>query len=135
VPRYGKTVALSPHDCRRLLDAPQGKPELQTPVDRRDRALLAVLAYSGCRVGELVRLRVRDFKTSGEHRILTITGKGGKERTTPLHLEAVEGSQTRQGRSQETQEAALHRGNPPADDGERPDKSAPRYRRRLRRSR
>ena len=30
------------------------------------------------------------FKTSGEHRILNITGKGGKERTTPLHLEAVE---------------------------------------------
>ena len=52
--------------------------------------MLAVLAYSGCRVGELVRLRVRDYKTSGEHRILNITGKGGKERTTPLHLEAVE---------------------------------------------
>ena len=52
--------------------------------------MLAVLAYSGCRVGELVGLRVRDYKTSGEHRILNITGKGGKERTTPLHLEAVE---------------------------------------------
>ena len=53
-------------------------------------AMLAVLAYSGCRVSELVGLRVRDFKTSGEHRILNVTGKGGKERTTPLHLEAVE---------------------------------------------
>jgi integrase len=52
--------------------------------------MLAVLAYSGCRVGELVRLKIRDYKTSGEHRILNITGKGGKERTTPLHLEAVE---------------------------------------------
>jgi integrase len=52
--------------------------------------LLAVLAYSGCRVGELVRLRVREYKQSGEHRILNVTGKGGKERTTPLHLEAVE---------------------------------------------
>ena len=52
--------------------------------------MLAVLAYSGCRVGELVAPPVRDYKTSGEHRILNITGKGGKERTTPLHLEAVE---------------------------------------------
>ena len=52
--------------------------------------MLAVLAYSGCRVGELVRLRVRDFNTNGEHRVLNITGKGSKERTTPLHLEAVE---------------------------------------------
>jgi integrase/recombinase XerD len=90
VSRDGKTVGLSPHDCRRLLNAPEEKPELQTPVDVRDRAMLAVLAYSGCRVGELVRLCVRDFKTSGEHRILNVTGKGGKERTTPLHLEAVE---------------------------------------------
>jgi integrase/recombinase XerD len=90
VPRDGKTVALSPHDCRRLLNAPDDQPVRQTPVDIRDRALLAVLAYSGCRVGELVRLRVRDYKTSGEHRILGVTGKGGKERTTPLHLEAVE---------------------------------------------
>ena len=49
--------------------------------------MLAVLAYSDCRVGGLVRLCVRDFKTSGEHRILNVTGK---ERTTPLHLEAVE---------------------------------------------
>lgn len=90
VPRDGKTVGLSPHDCRRLLNAPEGKPETQTPVDCRDRAMLAVLAYSGCRVGELVRLRIRDYKTSGEHRILNVTGKGGKERTTPIHLEAVE---------------------------------------------
>jgi integrase/recombinase XerD len=90
VSRDGKTVALSPADCRRLLDAPKGNPETSTPVALRDRAMLAVLAYSGCRVGELVRLRVRDYKTSGEHRILNITGKGGKERTTPLHLEAVE---------------------------------------------
>jgi integrase/recombinase XerD len=92
VSRDGKTVALSPTDCRRLLDAPAvvdsaGEP---IPVGLRDRAMLAVLAYSGCRVGELARLRVRDYKTSGEHRILNITGKGGKERTTPLHLEAVE---------------------------------------------
>jgi integrase/recombinase XerD len=90
VPRDGKTVALSPHDCRRLLEGPEGRPGLATPVDIRDRALLAVLAYSGCRVGELVRLRVRDYQQCGEHRILNVTGTGGKERTTPLHREAVE---------------------------------------------
>ena len=93
VPRDGKTVGLSPHDCRRLLEAPQVEDlerKIAIPAGIRDRAMLAVLAYSGCRVSELVGLRVRDFKTSGEHRILNITGKGGKERTTPLHLEAVE---------------------------------------------
>lgn len=86
VPRDGKTVGLSPADCRRLLEAPK----TDTPVGLRDRALLGVLAFTGCRVGELVRLRVKDYKTHGEHRVLAIQGKGGKERTTPLHLEAVE---------------------------------------------
>jgi integrase/recombinase XerD len=86
VPRDGKTVGLSPRDCRRLLDAP----DQQSPVGIRDRAILGVLAYSACRVGELVQLSVGDFKTTGEHRVLLICGKGGKERTVPLHLEAVE---------------------------------------------
>jgi len=45
---------------------------------------------SGCRVGELVKLKVRDFRTNGEHRVLNVTGKGNKEGTTPLHPEAVE---------------------------------------------
>jgi integrase/recombinase XerD len=86
VPRDGKTVGLSPKDCRRLLDAP----DPTTPVGLRDRAILSTLAYSACRVGELLRLRVEDFKTSGEHRVLALYGKGGKERTVPLHVEAVE---------------------------------------------
>jgi integrase/recombinase XerD len=86
VPRDGKTVGLSPRDCRRLLDAP----DPTTPVGLRDRAILATLAYSACRVGESVRLKVEDFKTSGEHRVLALYGKGGKERAVPLHVEAVE---------------------------------------------
>ena len=86
VPRDGKTVGLAPQDCRRLLEAP----DLDTPVGLRDRAILGVLAYSACRVGELARLRVRDFKESGGHKILELFGKGGKERRVPLHPEAVE---------------------------------------------
>ena len=40
VPRDGKTVGLSPDDCRRLLDASAA----ETLVGLRDRALLGVLA-------------------------------------------------------------------------------------------
>jgi integrase/recombinase XerD len=86
VPRDGKTVGLTPEDCRRLLDAP--RPD--TPEGIRDRALLGVLAYAGCRVGELCRLRVMDYKTSGGHRVLEVRGKGGKEWRVPRHLEAFE---------------------------------------------
>jgi integrase/recombinase XerD len=92
VPRDGKMVALAPFDCRRLLDAPaiedDGKQII--PAGIRDRAMFAVLAFAGCRVDELVRLKVRDYRTNGEHRILDITGKGNKERATPLHIEAAE---------------------------------------------
>lgn len=86
VPRDGKTVGLSPSDCRRLLEAP----DPSTPMGIRDRTLLGVLAYSACRVGELVLLRVGDLRMSGEHHVASIYGKGGKERFVPLHVEAVE---------------------------------------------
>ena len=52
--------------------------------------MLAALAYTGCRVGELCRLRVEDLKSSSAHRVLEVRGKGGKERRVPLHPEAVE---------------------------------------------
>ena len=86
VPRDGKTVGLSPRACRLLLESA----DEETPVGIRDRAMLAVLSYSACRVGELVTLKVSDFRENGEHRVLSIFGKGGKERVLPLHVEAVE---------------------------------------------
>lgn len=86
VPRDGKTVGLTPEDCRLLLEAPPH----DTPEGVRDRAMLGILAYAGVRVGELCRLRISDYKSSGGHRILEVRGKGGKERRVPLHPEAVE---------------------------------------------
>lgn len=86
VARDGKTVGLSPEDCRRLLDGPSD----MTPLGLRDAAIFSVLAFTGCRVGELTRLRVGSYKTTGYHRVLEILGKGGKERLVPLHPEANE---------------------------------------------
>jgi integrase/recombinase XerD len=86
VPRDGKTVGLTPDDCRRLLESP----DPTTPLGIRDRAILGTLAYSACRVGELARLRVRDYRESGGHKLLEFFGKGGKERRIPLHPEAFE---------------------------------------------
>jgi integrase/recombinase XerD len=63
-PREGKTVGLGARDCRKLLDAPAA----DTPVGLRDRALLAVLAFSACRVDELTKIQVGHLKTDGEHR-------------------------------------------------------------------
>jgi integrase/recombinase XerD len=86
VPRDGKTVGLTPAECRRLMESPKS----QTPAGIRDRAIIALLAYSACRVGELAKLRVGDYQSTGGHRVLQIMGKGGKERRVPLHPEACE---------------------------------------------
>jgi integrase/recombinase XerD len=97
VARDGKTVGLSPEHCRRLLDAPpisrfddDTQSETPLPQDIRNRAIFGVLAFTGCRVGELVRLKVNSYKLNGVHRVLGIHGKGGKERLVPLAAEAAE---------------------------------------------
>jgi integrase len=73
--------------------APPVNETLTLPV-RRDEPIPAfagaVLAYPGRRVDELVKLKVRDYRTCGEHRVLNLAGTRNKERTTPLQPEAVE---------------------------------------------
>jgi integrase/recombinase XerD len=74
-----------------IKELPDGcQEEIAQPVGIRDRAIFALLAYTGCRVGELVRLKVGSYKQDGVHRLLEIHGKGGKERVVPLHPEAAE---------------------------------------------
>jgi integrase/recombinase XerC len=70
----------SAEDCARLIesDDPDRPPELAL----RDRALFEVLYGAGVRVGELAKLRVRDWDPDrGE---LRVVGKGNKERVIPL---------------------------------------------------
>jgi integrase/recombinase XerD len=85
-PCEGKTVGLGARDCRKLLDAPTA----DTPVGLRDRALLAVLAFSACRVEELTKIKVGHLKTDGEHRIVELQGKGKKQRKGALPPEVLE---------------------------------------------
>jgi site-specific recombinase XerD len=63
---------------------------VDTQAGNRDRAILGVLAYPACRVGELVTIEVKNFRTSGEHHVLSDLGEGRNERFVPLHVEAVE---------------------------------------------
>ena len=98
VPRDGKTVGLSPEECRRLLDAPittridPVTSKEMMPVGTRDRALLAVLAYAGIRVSDLCYLRVGNYKTSSGLRFLEVLAKGGKERRVPCILRRLSAS-------------------------------------------
>jgi len=71
---------LAAEDCERLIesDDPGRAPELST----RDRALFELLYGTGMRVGELAKLRVRDWD---RYRCeVRVRGKGNKERIIPV---------------------------------------------------
>jgi site-specific recombinase XerD len=65
-------------DVRLLLDAPPS----DTPLGRRDRALLELLYGAGLRVSELVGLRFAGLDL--EANCVRVVGKGAKERVVPL---------------------------------------------------
>ena len=76
---------LSPDMVNELLASPTG------PFDRyprRDRAILAVLYATGCRVSEVTGLKLSDMNLS--ERYARCTGKGNKQRMVSLTNMAVE---------------------------------------------
>lgn len=70
---------LTPEVMKLLLS----QPDKMTVKGRRDLTLLSVLYDSGCRVQELVDLRVRDVVLDNPA-VLVLTGKGNKVRRIPL---------------------------------------------------
>jgi integrase/recombinase XerC len=60
--------------------------EEDTPLGRRDRALVELLYATGIRVSELVGLDLDDLDR--HRRVVTVLGKGSKQRTVPYGLAA-----------------------------------------------
>ena len=67
-----------------LLDAPAG----DTPLSRRDRAILELFYASGLRLSELAGLDMDDMNLGG--RVVRVLGKGGKERLVPFNTPAAQ---------------------------------------------
>jgi integrase/recombinase XerC len=74
---------LETHDLVALLQAPQGDEEAAV----RDRAILETLYSSGMRVAELISLNDRDIDLISN--VVTVRGKGSKERLAPLGQPAM----------------------------------------------
>jgi site-specific recombinase XerD len=73
---------------RSEIDVLLAVPDQSTWTGRRDKVLLLIAAQTGLRVSELVTLRCKDIELgAGAH--VRCTGKGRKERCTPLQKDAV----------------------------------------------
>jgi integrase/recombinase XerC len=75
---------LSAEDCETLVEVEETERAPRLAV--RDRALFELLYGTGLRVGELSRLRVRDWDP--HRRELRVFGKGRKERVVPVPAQA-----------------------------------------------
>ena len=76
----GKTAEISIEQARKLFRSI----DVSTPMGLRDRAVLGVLAYTGARVGAVAKLRLSDYRNTGEQRSLRFREKGGKDREIPV---------------------------------------------------
>jgi len=63
------------------------RPDRQTPLGKRDRAMLEMLYATGMRVSELTQLPTHQVSLEGGYVLLY--GKGSKERIVPLGSEAI----------------------------------------------
>lgn len=64
------------------------QPNIDNPLEFRDKAMLEVLYATGLRVTELVSLQL--YEISLQQGVVRVTGKGNKERLVPLGEAAVE---------------------------------------------
>src|SRR4051812_47267920 len=76
----GKTPDIGTAHARTLLKSIA----VADPVGLRDRAVLAVLAYTAARVGAVAKLTTKNFVSDGSQHTLRFAEKGGKSREIPV---------------------------------------------------
>lgn len=83
-PKIGRPLpkSLSEADVERLLEAP----DLESPLEYRDRTMLELLYACGLRVSELTSLQL--VQVSINQGVVRVFGKGSKERLVPMGEEA-----------------------------------------------
>jgi site-specific recombinase XerD len=76
----GKTPEITLEQARTLMQAV----DTGQVVGLRDKAILAVLAYTIVRAGAVAKLRLGDFQHDGTQHVLRFAEKGGKSREIPV---------------------------------------------------
>ncbi|MFH6952668.1 site-specific tyrosine recombinase XerD [Pseudoalteromonas sp. XMcav1-K] len=85
-PKLGQSLpkTLTEQEVEALLDAPN----LEEPIELRDKAMLELLYATGLRVSELVSLRMEQINL--RQAVVFVKGKGNKERLVPMGEVALE---------------------------------------------
>lgn len=77
-------VVLTKAEVNRLIDSSNG----DTPLDKRNYAMMEILYGSGLRISECTALNLEDIHLN--NKLVNVFGKGSKERIVPLNKETVE---------------------------------------------
>jgi integrase/recombinase XerD len=85
-PKLGRPLpkSLSEREVEKLLEAP----DLEDPLEYRDRTMLELLYACGLRVSELIGLQM--VQVSLNQGVVRVFGKGSKERLVPMGEEALD---------------------------------------------
>jgi site-specific recombinase XerD len=84
VVKKGKTPVLTAEEARQLLDSI----DTSTTIGLRDRALIAVMAYSFARVSAATGMNNEDYFPQGRRMWFKLHEKGGKHHEVPAHHNA-----------------------------------------------
>jgi site-specific recombinase XerD len=76
----GKTPVMDKADARILLDS-----IANTPVGKRDKALIAAMLFSFARISALLSMKVEDYVNAGRRAYLRLHEKGGRHTLVPVH--------------------------------------------------
>jgi integrase/recombinase XerC len=89
-PHTSVPTVLSAAQAREMLDSPMTPPaeDAAHAAQLRDRAVLELLYATGIRVSELVGLDIADVDL--RRRVVTVLGKGNKQRTVPFGVPAAD---------------------------------------------
>jgi len=81
VVKKGKTPVLNADEARQLLDSI----DTSSVMGQRDRALIALMAYTFARVGAALAMKVEDYFIQGRRGWVRLYEKGGKRHEVPAH--------------------------------------------------
>lgn len=82
----GKTKPIMPEDVKAII----ASIDIKNVSDLRDRCILGILCFMGCRISALRNLDFDDYKTINFNSFLILKEKGGKIRQMPLNVQLKE---------------------------------------------